>query len=403
MSDCVTLSPIEEVIEDYRQGKLVIIVDDADRENEGDLAVATEHVTPESIGFMVEFGRGLICASVSVEQARKLQLPYQVENNNAPLRTAFTTSIDYRDVADTGITASARAKTIKHLVSDEAMATDFVRPGNVYPLIANPAGVVARQGQTEGSYDLARLAGLKPSGVICEILNPDGTMMRGADLDAYAKKHDLKITSVEEILGYRIHKESLIREVAHSTLETDYGVFDVYVFEDDVARKEHIALVYGDVSKGADKGVLVRLHSECLTGDVFTSRRCDCGIQLNDSMECIVDEGCGVLLYLRQEGRGIGLLNKLRAYALQDEGHDTVEANIELGFEADERDFVVGAKLLRLLDIERVRLLTNNPEKNDTLARAGIDIVERIGLVAPKDELSMAYLECKREKMGHFL
>ncbi|MCB0333107.1 MAG: GTP cyclohydrolase II [Bdellovibrionales bacterium] len=403
MSGSVTLSPVEEVIEDYRAGKIVIIVDDADRENEGDLAVATELVTPEAIAFMIEHGRGLICASISVEQARQLQLPYQVENNNAPLRTAFTTSIDHVDVAYSGITASSRAKTINHLVSEEAKATDFVRPGNVYPLIANPAGVVARQGQTEGSYDLARLAGLKPSGVICEILSPDGTMMRGAELDAFAKEHNLKITSVEEILQYRIHKESLIREVAHSTLATDYGVFDVYVFEDDVDRKEHIALVYGDVTQCHDNGVLVRLHSECLTGDVFTSRRCDCGIQLSDSLKRMVDEGCGVLLYLRQEGRGIGLLNKLRAYALQDEGHDTVQANIKLGFAADERDFVVGAKLLRLLNIERVRLLTNNPEKNDTLARCGIDIVERIGLVAPQDELSMAYLECKREKLGHFL
>ncbi|MCB9029950.1 MAG: GTP cyclohydrolase II [Deltaproteobacteria bacterium] len=397
----VKLSPIAEVIEDYRQGKMVIIVDDADRENEGDVCLATEHVTPEALSFMIEHSRGLICVSISRELAEKLNLPPQSDNNNSRFGTPFTLSVDHKDVCFKGITASSRSFTMQRLMDLDCKEGDFVSPGHVYPLVANPAGVLARRGQTEGSYDLARLAGLKSSGVICEILNPDGTMARGAQINDFAEKHSLKITSIEEIVRYRIEEEILIEKVTSSQKVTDYGTFEVSVYRDHVENKEHIALAYGDLSAGVPP--LVRVHSECLTGDVFGSRRCDCGPQLDQALQQIVEHGVGIILYLRQEGRGIGLSNKLKAYELQDKGRDTVEANIELGFEADLRDFAVAAKILHSLNVGSIRLLTNNPRKLERLVELGVEVLERLPVFVEPDECSKHYLQTKKEKLGHFL
>jgi 3,4-dihydroxy 2-butanone 4-phosphate synthase/GTP cyclohydrolase II len=290
---------------------------------------------------------------------------------------------------------------MKRLLEPGIKAEDFVSPGHVFPLIANPSGVLGRQGQTEGSYDLARIAGFQPSGVICEILKPDGTVSKGADLDRFAEEHGIKITSIEEIIRYRVSREVLVRQVARSRLETDVGFFDTFVFEDDVESKEHLALVYGDIT--GRKAPLIRLHSECLTGDVFGSQRCDCGPQLHEAMERIVADGCGVILYLRQEGRGIGLTNKLRAYELQDLGHDTVEANVALGFEPDQRDFAVAVNMLHILGVREARVMTNNPRKIETLKRLGINVSERLPIQIPATEYSRAYLETKRLKLGHLL
>lgn len=401
MNGKVSFDPVDQVIAAYAQGEMVIIADDDDRENEGDLAIATEKVTPEAIAFMAREGRGLICVSISRELGELLDLPLQVVNNNSPFRTAFAVSVDHKAVANCGLSATSRAFTLRKLIDPVSKAEDFVSPGNVFPLLANPAGVVARNGQTEASYDLARLAGLTPSGVICEILEPNGTMARRPSLEIFAKKHRLLMTSVADIQRFRIENESLLRQSAESLLETESGVYRVSVFRDDVSQKEHLALVYGDVS--CEDAPLVRLHSECLTGDVFGSRRCDCGTQLGLSMEKIECEGAGVILYLRQEGRGIGLANKIKAYHLQDQGHDTVEANLQLGFEADERDFRIGAKILQLLGIRNVRLMTNNPRKVAALSEQGLQVQERVSLVGPPDELNQAYLEAKRDKLGHLL
>lgn len=397
------LSPFEEVLDDYRAGKMVIIVDASDRENEGDLAVATEMLTTDKLSFMMREARGLICTTITPAISKKLDLPLQVMNNSSPFNTPFAVSIDCKEVLHTGVTASSRTLTMHRLVSEDACADDFISPGSVFPLISNPAGVLGRQGQTEGAFDLARISGLQPSGVICEIMNEDGSMARGGDINEFARKHELKVTSVGEIIKYRLREEVFVRKVAESELETDFGTFSVSVFQDDVLGKEHLALVYGDLrgSINADKAVLVRVHSECLTGDVFGSRRCDCCQQLHQSMNAIVEAGVGVLLYLRQEGRGIGLANKLKAYELQDRGLDTVEANIELGFAADERDFVVAARMLSALKIEKVRLLTNNPDKVKELKENGIQVQERIGVEVPHDPISAEYLNTKREKLGH--
>ena len=398
------LSPFQEVIDDFRAGKMVIIVDHVERENEGDLVVATEALTPEVIAFMMNNARGLICVSFSHEIAKRLDIPLQVLNNNSPFNTQFTISVDQRDVGSEGVTAKSRCATAKALLKDSVSSLDFVSPGHVFPLVANPAGVLGRQGQTEGSYDLARIAGFKPSGVICEILNPDGTMARGEQISEFAKKFNLKITSVDEIIRYRVHSEVLVREVAKSELMTDYGAFAVYVFEDDADGKEHLVLqkgAFGTPKSSAPP--LVRIHSECLTGDVFTSRRCDCGEQLEHAMRQVADESSGLIIYLRQEGRGIGLANKLKAYELQDDGHDTVEANHMLGFPADARDFAVAAKILGHFGLSKIRLLTNNPDKFNSLTRHGIEIVERVPVIAPPDELSRSYLETKRDKLGHWL
>jgi 3,4-dihydroxy 2-butanone 4-phosphate synthase/GTP cyclohydrolase II len=398
------LDPLESVIHAFAQGEMVIIVDDADRENEGDLVVATECVTAEHLAFMMKEGRGLICASISVDTAQRLTLPLQVVNNNSPFQTPFAISIDHKSVVPFGVSASARALTMRALTSPYSTASDFVSPGHVFPLIANEAGVMGRQGQTEGSYDLAKLAGLNPSGVICEILHPDGSMLRGEALQQYAVRHQLPITSVAEIRRYRTLHEIGVRRSGSRKTVTDYGELQALVFVDDVGRKEHLALVKGDLATmPASYAPLVRIHSECLTGDVFGSKRCDCGLQLASAMRLIEQEGAGILLYLRQEGRGIGLVNKLKAYGLQDQGLDTVEANVHLGFQPDERDFAVAAHMLKDLGVTQVRLITNNPQKQETLQRLGVRVVERIPSVVAVDSYNEGYLRTKREKMGHLL
>ena len=397
----VELSPLSEIIADIQAGKMVILVDDADRENEGDIAIATECLTAEAVAFMHQHARGLICVSISHEVAQKLSVPLQVTNNQSPFHTPFGVSLDHRDVNESGVTAAARAFTMKRLVHPEAQSGEFVVPGHVFPLIAHPAGVLGRQGQTEGSYDLARIAGFAPSGVICEILNENGTVAKGADLQAFARAHGLRIGSVEQVIRYRINHEVFVRETARSVLQTEAGPFETVVFEDDVSGKEHLALVCGDV-RGA-RAPLLRIHSECLTGDVLGSQRCDCGQQLHLALQRMQADGAGVVLYLRQEGRGIGLSNKLKAYALQDKGHDTVEANLELGFPPDLRDFAVAAKILNRLGVPRVRLLTNNPQKLDTLVRLGVEVSERVPLSIAANPHNAQYLSTKRDKLGHLL
>lgn len=398
------IAPIQEVLERYKKGEMVIVVDDSDRENEGDLTVATELVTEQQIAFMMNEARGLICASISGEMAEGLQLPLQSLNNHSKFGTPFAISVDKHSVASAGVTARARAETLRHLAAPHATAADFVSPGHIFPLIANPAGVLGRRGQTEAAFDLSRLCGLAPSGVVCEVLMPDGTMARGDDLMEFARRHNLLVTSVEEIAAYRTFREVSVRQIAEAKIESDYGVFHAQSFFDDANAKEHLALVHGDLSKiPASYVPLVRIHSECLTGDVFTSRRCDCGAQLSQAARMITAEGAGVILYLRQEGRGIGLGNKIRAYQLQDQGLDTVEANQHLGFEPDERNFAVAAHILSALGIPRVRLLTNNPRKVSALADHGIQVAERIPVVTEADEHSRLYLETKRSKLGHIL
>ena len=398
------LDPIEDVIAHFSSGGMVIIVDDEDRENEGDLVVATEKVTPEALAFMMNHGRGLICVTIGKEIAQKLNLPLQVLYNNSPFQTPFAISVDHISVIPGGVSASARAKTMIALLEPSSVATDFVSPGHVFPLIAHEAGVMGRRGQTEGSFDLARLAGLSASGVICEVLSPDGTMLRGEELAAFARQHALPITSVEDIRRFRAISEIAVRRMSSQTITTDYGEFNAVSYVDDVGGKEHVAIIKGDFSQlPTSYSPLVRLHSECLTGDVFGSRRCDCGPQLAGAMKLIANEGAGVVLYLRQEGRGIGLVNKVRAYGLQDSGLDTVEANVHLGFEPDERDFAVGAHILKDLNISRVRVITNNPRKQLTMEQLGIVVTERIPMVVERDPLNEHYLLTKREKLGHIL
>jgi 3,4-dihydroxy 2-butanone 4-phosphate synthase/GTP cyclohydrolase II len=403
MSVSLPIDPFPEVLAAFQRGEAIILVDDAGRENEGDIVVAAERITPELVAFMMRDARGLICVSLTAERAAELMLPLQTTHNGLPYGTAFTVSVDLAAVGAAGVSAASRAATIKALVDPAFTAADFVSPGHVFPLIANKEGVIGRQGHTEGSIDLTRLAGLAPAGVICEILNPDGTMARGEQLLEFAQRFKLKVSSVEEIVTYRVRSEVLLRVVAQAQTQTMFGSCTTIVFQDDVARKEHMALVFGDLSACGEDGPLVRIHSECLTGDVFGSRRCDCGEQLHESMRMIVEHGAGIIVYLRQEGRGIGLANKLKAYALQDEGHDTVEANIKLGFPADIRDFAVAAKMLDHLAVEKVQILTNNPEKIATLERFGIKISARRPIIAAPDEYSREYLATKRAKMGHWL
>jgi 3,4-dihydroxy 2-butanone 4-phosphate synthase/GTP cyclohydrolase II len=398
------IAPFSEIVSEFHQGKMVIMVDDADRENEGDLILATEKVTSDAIAFMMREARGLICVTVSGSVAERINIPLQTLTNNSSFQTPFAVSVDAREVAGFGVTASGRARTMQRMIAQDAVPNDFMSPGHVFPLIASPAGVIGRQGQTEGSFDLARLSGLTPSGIICEILNPDGSMARGAQLNAFARRFGLKITSVAEVLKHRIAHEVLVREIARTELTTPQGRFTAVVLADDVSRKEHLALVYGDIAKAAKEGApLVRIHSECLTGDVLGSRRCDCGPQLHRALDALVKEGAGIVLYLRQEGRGIGLANKLRAYALQDQGHDTVDANIALGFAPDLRDFAVAAKMLSTFGVNSVRLMTNNPEKVKALEVFGVRIAERVSIVVEPDEYSRSYLETKRTKLGHLI
>jgi len=404
-NDIIKLSPFSTVIDNYRAGKMVLLADDVKRENEGDLVIAAEHITPEAISFMMTNARGLICVSLSQEIAARLELNLQTEINNSPFSTAFTVSVDHKDVASHGVTASARAFTIQKLLDPDSRPEDFVIPGHIFPLIANPAGVIGRAGHTEGSVDLSRLSGLKPAGVICEVLNEDGTMARGDDLNLFSARHTIPLTTVAEIVRQRIEKEVLMREVSQSVMNTDHGKFNVRVFQDDVDRKEHLVLTRGDIEASTNKNSapLVRIHSECLTGDVFGSRRCDCGAQLSSSLEMIKSEGLGIVLYLRQEGRGIGLENKVKAYALQDDGDDTVEANIKLGFMPDERSFAVAAKMLQALGVEKLKLITNNPQKIKALSKYGIQVTERVPISIAPDPYSTKYLATKKEKLGHLL
>ncbi len=401
MSVSVDTSPFEEVLEAFSQGKMVIIVDDQARENEGDIAVATEFLNESQLSFMMNEARGLICCVLGEKDTTRLSLGPQVRNNNSPFLTPFTVSVDAAEVQGQGASVSGRLQTMKQLINPESEASDFVSPGSVFPLRANSSGVLARKGQTEGAYDLARICKLPPSGVICEILNPDGSLAKGQQLLDFAKKHSLPITSIEDIAKYRVRHEILLRKVGEGKRVLEFGEAQVAIFHDDSDNKEHIALTVGEIDTGAP--VLVRVHSECLTGDVFASRRCDCGPQLHDALQKMQASGGGILLYLRQEGRGIGLGNKLRAYALQDQGLDTVEANVHLGFEPDERDFAVAAKMLQSLGVSKVKLLTNNPAKLASLTDFDIEITERVPLTIPPDEFSKHYLETKKEKMGHLL
>ena len=395
------VSRIEEVLEDLKQGKMIILVDDESRENEGDLTIAGEMVTPEAVNFMAMHGRGLICLALSPEIVESLKLTPMVYDNKSPFKTAFTVSIEARCGVTTGISAADRAHTILTAVSTEAKPDDLVQPGHVFPLRARRGGVLFRTGQTEGSVDLARLAGLRPAAVICEIMKDDGTMARMPDLEKLAEEYGLKIATVADIIAYRMKNESFVHKVAETVLPTRYGEFKAMAFINDIDAFEHLALVKGTID--SEKEILVRVHSECLTGDVFGSYRCHCGEQLDKAMEIIQQEGLGVLLYLQQEGRGIGLANKLKAYALQDKGFDTVEANEELGFDADLRNYGVGAQILATIGVRKMRLMTNNPKKIVGLEGYGLQVTDRVPIeIEPRPE-NKRYLTTKCQKLGHLM
>lgn len=397
------MNTTQELIEDIRSGKMVVLVDDEDRENEGDLVLAADFVTPETINFMAKEARGLICLSLTREQIERLQLPLMVreDSNFSPNKTAFTVSIEAAKGVSTGISAADRAHTIRIASRADAKPSDIITPGHIFPIRAKDGGVLKRAGHTEGSIDLCRLAGLSSAAVICEVMNEDGTMARVGDLKAFAQKHGLKIGTIVDLIKYRLENESLVEEVAHAKLPNRFGEdFEVRAFRSVLDGTEHLVMQMGDIT-AANGPCLVRVHSECMTGDVFGSTRCDCGPQLHKAMEMITQEGRGVILYLRQEGRGIGLVNKIRAYALQDKGLDTVEANLHLGFPPDARDYGIGAQILRALGLKQIRLLTNNPAKRVGLKGYGIEVVGRVPLVAEKHKNNAAYLEVKREKMGH--
>jgi 3,4-dihydroxy 2-butanone 4-phosphate synthase/GTP cyclohydrolase II len=396
------LARVEKAIDEYRRGKMVIVVDDADRENEGDLCIAAEKVTPEAINFMAKFGRGLICLAITEEQVERLKLPMMAQNNQSTFQTAFTVSIEAAEGVSTGISAKDRALTILKAIDVQAKPTDVVTPGHIFPLRARNGGVLVRTGQTEGSVDLSKLAGLNPSAVICEIMNDDGTMARMPDLELFAKEHDLHIVSIADIIAYRMSRECLVRRAVEATIPSEYGGdFKAIAYENDVDGFQHLAFVRGSWS--GNEPVLVRMHSKCLTGDVFGSMRCDCGPQLHQALRQIAEAGKGVLVYLDQEGRGIGLVNKLKAYNLQDEGHDTVAANEKLGFKADLRDYGIGAQILRDLGVGKIRLLTNNPKKIVGLEGYGLEVVERVAIEIPANESNRNYLATKRDRMGHLL
>ncbi|HNU84293.1 MAG: bifunctional 3,4-dihydroxy-2-butanone-4-phosphate synthase/GTP cyclohydrolase II [Pseudomonadota bacterium] len=398
----MAISTIPEAIEDIKNGRMVILVDDEDRENEGDLCMAAEFVTPEAVNFMAKHGRGLICLTLSEELARKINLPLMVNDNQSRFKTAFTVSIEARKGVTTGISAHDRATTIRTAIADHVKPEDIVSPGHVFPILARKGGVLVRTGQTEGSVDLARLAGLKPGGVICEIMKDDGTMARMPDLEVFAREHGLKIVTIADLINFRMKTESFVHRAATATLPTVFGGdFKFIVYENDVDSMKHVALVKGEI--GPEDAVLVRVHSECMTGDVFGSMRCDCGDQLHTAMEMINEEGKGVIVYMHQEGRGIGLVNKVRAYELQEHGRDTVEANIELGFKEDLRDYGIGAQILVDLGVKKIRLLTNNPKKIVGLEGYGMTIIGRVPIEIKPNEVNLRYLRTKKEKMGHIL
>ena len=399
----MTFGTIEQAIEDLKNGKIVIVADDEDRENEGDLVCAAELVTPETINFMTLHGRGLICLALTGDRCDQLGLPQMTERNTEDQSTAFTVSIDAerRFGVATGISASDRATTIHVAINPATVPTDLRRPGHIFPLRAHPGGVLQRVGQTEASVDLARLAGLVPAGVICEILSADGSMARRPELEVFAKEHGLTFVTVAQLVAYRLQTERLVHRVAEARLPTEFGEFTVIAYRNDVDKAEHVALVKGEVT--GQPSVLVRMHSKCLTGYVFGSRRCDCGPQLHAAMELVAQEGRGVIVYLDQEGRGIGLLNKIRAYALQDSGADTVQANQRLGFAPDLRNYGIGAQILRDLGLSSIRVMTNNPRKLVGLEGYGLEIVERVPLVADPTRDNLDYLRTKRDKLGHLL
>lgn len=394
---------VEAAIDKIKSGEMVILVDDEDRENEGDLTMAAEKITPEAINFMAKYGRGLICLSLTSEVCDQLDLPSMVKNNTSPYQTGFTVSIEAKVGVTTGISAADRATTILTAVADKASPKDLVRPGHIFPLRARDGGVMVRVGQTEGSVDLARLAGLKPAGVICEIMDDDGTMARMPALKTFSEKHGIGIVTIADLVEYRMREELFVHRAAATLIPTEHGGdFEMIAYENEVDDLLHIALVKGTVDP--EKPILVRVHSECMTGDIFGSMRCDCGNQLHQAMAMMADEGSGVIVYLRQEGRGIGLVNKLKAYELQQKkGLDTVEANLKLGFKDDLRDYGIGAQMLRDIGVRKMRLLTNNPKKMVGLEGYGLSIVEQIPIEAEANEYNRCYLECKKLKMGHLL
>ena len=394
-------APIDEAIDAIRDGQIIIVVDDEDRENEGDLTIAADKVSPEAINFMARYGRGLICLPMTGERLDELDIPMMVNQNTSRLETAFTVAIEAKQDTSTGISASDRAATVRAAINPDTKPGDLARPGHMFPLRARGGGVLVRAGQTEAAVDLSRLAGLYPAGVICEIMNDDGTMARVKELTKFAKHHGLLMITIADLIKYRMRNDKLVKRVADAKLPTEQGLFHVYAYESLIDGETHVALVRGEIGGGED--VLVRVHSKCLTGDVFQSDRCDCGRQLGAAMQRIADEGRGILLYLNQEGRGIGLANKIRAYQLQDDGLDTVEANEQLGFKADQRDYGIGAQVLGDLGVKTMRLLTNNPRKFIGLEGYGLSVVESVPLEVAVSEFSKAYMKAKKEKLGHKL